>query len=82
MMKKKIYMIKPEIVLKNQVKKINLFIQGIKKIPNPIILDGVSFSLEDLQRLAADMQTNATYVEFDIFNLRKENRELKRGYGK
>lgn len=64
-------MIKPEIALKNQVKKINKFIQGIKKIPNPVILGGVPFLLKDLKQMAADMQTNVTYVEFDITNLRR-----------
>ena len=73
-------MIKPEIVLKNQVRKCSKFIQGIKKIHHPVILDGVSFSLKDLQRLAIDMQTNVVYVEFDIAALRRENKELRKGF--
>ena len=72
--------ISTEKVLLNQVKKCNLFIKGIKKIPNSVTLDGVSFSLKDLQRLAADMQLNAVYVEFDINALRRENEELRKGF--
>ena len=61
------------------MKKANTFIQGIKKLPNSIILDGVSFSLKDLQRLSADMQTNSIYVEFEMAALRRENQELQKG---
>jgi len=69
-----------ETILVNQVKKCSQFIQGIEKIPNSVVLDGVKFSLRDLQELATDMQLNAVYVRFDIAALKRENKELKRGF--
>lgn len=70
-------MIKPEQTLQNQVKNLNTFIQGIENLRGPIMLGGVQFSLDDLKRLADDMQLMTAYVALDIEALRRENRHLR-----
>lgn len=71
-------MIKPEVRLQNQVKKVSAFIHGIDAIKNPIVLGGVQFFLDDLKCLSDDMELTITYVALDIESLRRENYHLRK----
>lgn len=72
---------KPEIALYNQIKNINLFIQGITHTSSPILLNGIRFNIKDIKKMTEDAELNTSYVVLDIESLRRENQQLRERLG-
>ena len=54
----------PETALKYQVKKFAKLFSSLTFNKKTFIIDGVRFTLDDLQRMVTEMEMNAVYVEY------------------
>ncbi len=67
----------PETALKYQVKKFAKLFSSLTFNKKTFIIDGIRFTLDDLQRMVTEMGMNAVYVEYDVQALRRELKDSR-----